>query len=135
MEIRRATNPSIIKFLNPLFTEDGAFTRDIIAKELFEIMIATPDEVFVIVIFEDDEILGFAVAWVQDDREYIWLAQAYSKPGCDRCQGKVAIDLIKQWAIEKFNIHEIRFETDRNVKAIERAWGFKQHATVMSSKF
>ena len=51
MEIKRATDPKIIKFLRPYFTEDGAFTRDIIAKELFEIMVTTPNEIFVVVIF------------------------------------------------------------------------------------
>ena len=77
MEIKRTTNPKIIKFLRPYFTEDGAFTRDIIAKELFEIMIAIPNEIFVAVIFEEDEIHGFAISWLMDNREYVWLAQVW----------------------------------------------------------
>lgn len=135
MEVRRATDPKIIKVLRPYFIEDGAFTRDIIAKELFEIMIAVPNEIFVGIIFEENEIYGFAVAWLPDNREYIWLAQAWSKSGSERKYGQAAIEMIKQWAMEKFNIHEIRFETNRNPKVIERVWGFKSHATVMNCKF
>lgn len=135
MLIRRVTNPRIVEFLHPFFIEDGAFTRDIIAKEIFNIMFITPNEIFVATIFEKAEFLGFAIAWVQEDREYVWLAQAWSKPGTDRKYGKQAIEMIKQWAIKEHNKHEIRFETDRNLKAIERVWGFKPHATVMSGKF
>lgn len=135
MEIRRVTNPEIIKFLYPFFIEDGAYTRDIIAKELFEIMVSVPDEVFVAVIFEENEIMGFGIAWIQDNREYIYLSQAWSKPGCNRNYGKKAINVIEQWAIKEYNIHEMRFETKRNPEAIERAWGFKLHSTTMRSNF
>lgn len=135
MEIKRIKDPKIIKYLRPYFTEDGAFTRDIIAKELFEIMIAVPDEIFVAVIFEKDEIYGFGIAWIQDNREYVWLAQAYSKPGCKRDYGKQAIEMIKQWAIDEHCIHKVRFETERNPKVIERVWGFKTHAYIMEGKF
>ena len=99
MEVKRTTNPEIIKFLRPFFTEDGAFTRDIIAKELFEIMVAVPKEIFVAVIFEEDMIHGFAIGWLMDDREYIWLAQAYSKPGSERKYGQVAIEMLKQFVL------------------------------------
>ena len=135
METKRATNPAIIKYLRPYFIEDGAFTRDIIAKELFEIMISIPDEIFVAVIFEADEIYGFGIAWLMDNREYVWLAQAYLKSGTDRSYGKKVIKIIKQWAINEHNIHKIRFETERNPEAIERVWGFKFHATVMECEF
>lgn len=135
MIIQRVTNPLIIKTLYPLFIEDGGFTRDIVAKELFQIMITSPNEIYVATIIEKDEILGFAVAWVQEDREFVWLAQAWSKPETDRRYGKEAIKMIQQWALKEHNLHEMRFETDRNPKAIERAWGFKFHATVMNCKF
>jgi len=135
MKIKRARDPAIIKHLRKFFTEDGAFTRDIIAKELFEIMVAVPEEIFVAIIFENNEIHGFAISWLMDNREYVWLAQAWSKPGSGRGYGKIAIDMIKQWAIKEFNIHEIRFETERNPEAIERVWGFKTHAYIMKSNF
>jgi len=135
MEIKRVQDPKIIKHLRQFFTEDGAFTRDIIAKELFEIMIAAPNEIFVAVIFEENTIYGFAISWLMDNREYVWLAQAWAKHGSDRKYGRAVIDMIKQWAIKEFNIHEIRFETERNPKVIERAWGFKMHAYIMNCKF
>jgi len=135
MEIRRSTSPKIIKYLRPYFTEDGAFTRDIIAKELFEIMIATPNEIFVGVIFEENKIYGFGIAWLMDNREYIWLAQAWSKSGSERRYGQAVLDMIKQWTIKEHNIHKMRFETNRNPEAIERVWGFKFHATVMKCEF
>jgi len=135
METKRIKDPVIIKHLRKFFTEDGAFTRDIIAKELFEIMIAVPDEIFVAVSFDGNKIQGFAISWLMDNREYVWLAQVWSKQGSGREHGRIAIDMIKQWAIKEFNIHEIRFETSRNPEAIERAWGFKTHAYIMQGKF
>ncbi len=135
MKVKRTQDPKIIKFLRPYFIEDGAFNRDIIAKELFDIMRSTPDEIFVVVILEQDKICGFAISWLMNDREYIWLAQAWSRSGTDRCYGKEAIEMIKRWASKEHNIHEIRFETSRDPKAITRVWGFEPHATVMSSKF
>ena len=135
MEIKRTQDPKIIKFLRPYFAEDGAFTKDIIAKELFNIMCSVPDEIFVVVIFEQDKICGFAISWLMNDREYVWLAQAYSKPGTNRRYGREAIEMTKRWASKEHNIHEIRFETSRNPAAIERVWGFKPHATVMNCRF
>lgn len=135
MEIRRAKNPVIIKHLRPFFIEDGAFNRDVIAKELFDKMVSIPDKIFVVIIFEGDELRGFGIAWVPINREYVWLAQAWSKPGSDRDYGEEAINMIKQWAVSAHNLHEMRFETNRNPKAIERVWGFKIHSTVMRDKF
>lgn len=135
MQIERIQDPKIIKHLRKFFTEDGAFTRGIIAKELFEIMIAVPNEIFVAVVSEEDTIYGFAICWLMDNREYVWLAQVWSKSGLDRKYGKEVISMIKQWAIKEFNIHELRFETERNPKAVEKIWGFKTHAYIMNCKF
>lgn len=135
MEIKRFTDPNIIRELTPFFTEDGAFTRDIIAREIIEIMLATPNEIFVVVVFNKDELYGFAICWLMTDRKYAWLTQAYSKAGNDPSYKKKVFDMIKNWAIETHNIREIRFETEHNSKAIERISDFKVHSYVMNWKF
>lgn len=135
MEIRRFTDPAIIKHLAPFFTEDRAFTRDIIANEFIEIMLAIPNEIFVVVVFDKEDLYGFAISWLMKDRGYIWLAQAYSKSGNDPSYKKKVFDMMKNWAIETHNIHEIRFETEHNTKAIERISDFKVHGYIMNWKF
>lgn len=135
MKVRRWQNPEIIKHLRHYFTEDGSFTRDVIATELFNVMITTPEEIFVVVIFDENDLQGFGIAYVPNNRKYVWLAQVWSKPGIDRKYGKKSMEMIKQWAVQNFNIHEIRFETSRNPKAIKRVWGFKKHSTIMNSEF
>ena len=135
MNIKRAKDPQIIKYLRPYFIEDDACTRDIIAKELFDMMVSVPNEIFVVVIFEENELKGFGIAWIPDNREYVWLSQAWSKSGNERKYGREAIEMIKQWAISEHNIHEIRMETLRNPKVMERIWNFKPYAVVMRNRF
>jgi hypothetical protein len=136
MNIKRIENIDIIKSLYPLFIEDGAYTKDIIAKELYQIMTYTPKDVFIGVIFNDNnDIIGFGVAWRPDDREYIELTQAWMHPKCKRKFGLKVIEMIKKWAIKEFNIHEIRIDTNRNPKAIKRVWGFTIHSYIMNCKF
>lgn len=135
LEVKKAENPIIVKYLKPFFIEDSFYTKDIIAKEIFNMMVKVPREIFVAIIFEKDLLHGFIIGWLEKDNNFIWITQAWSKPGTDRKYGRKAINMIKEWAVNNFNIHEMRFETNRNPKAIERVWGFKIHSYIMKDKF
>ena len=135
MNIIEVHNPAIVRELEPFFIADGTYTKAYIAKELFEKMVARPDDVIVIVLLESGKLKGFAVAWTIAGMDYIFLNQAKYWPGCERMYAKLALQAIEKWAVDKHNIHKMRFETDRNPKAIERAWGFKIHSYIMNKVF
>lgn len=135
MDIIRVQDPKIVNELKPLFTEDGMYCRDEIGQEVFGLMTFKPKDIIVLVIRESENLKGFVVATAEPNREYIWIYQAWYDPKCKRKYGKEAINMLKQWAVDEHNAHEIRFETTRNPKAIKRAWGFTVHAYIMKCEF
>lgn len=134
---RRIKNPNIIVKIKSNFTGDGLYNQDAIANELYRVMLSEPRKIFVVCNFDiHRNINGFLVAWVEDGRDHVWLSQAWSSPQqINRESGKEAIEMIKQWARDEHNLHEIRFETERNPDAIARVWGFETHAYIMKCKF
>ena len=135
MDIVKVSDPKVAKELKQFFTEDGLYCKDEIYQEIFGLMTFKPNDIAVIVLRDDGELKGFAMATVEANREYIWISQAWYNPNCKRIHGKQAINMLKQWAIEEHNKHEIRFETERSPRAIKRAWGFKVHSYIMKCEF
>jgi len=124
-----------MKYIIPHLVEDGGYTRDVITKEILFMMTNSPDDIYVSVAFDRNELTAYAIGWTLPDRQYIWLGQAWIKPGVSRKSVKQALEDIKKWAAKEHNIHEIRFETERSADAIARSWGFNIHGHIMNCKF
>jgi len=132
MLIFRATNYKILKHIYPHLVEDGEYNKDIISKEICSMMMNTPNDICVSVVFNGDELIGYTIGWTLLDRRYVWLGQSWLKVGVNRKDVIKALDIVESWAIEEHNIHEIRFETERNGEAVSRAWGFNVHGYLMN---
>ncbi len=136
VKIFRATNPEIMRLIYPHLVEDGEYTRRIIAKDILGMMTAAPNEIFVAVAFDkEEELVGYTIGWIPVERRYVWLGQSWSSGEYSRNELKDALELVKRWAANEHDIHEIRFETERNADAIVRAWGFELHGYIMNCRF
>jgi len=135
MIIFRARDYHIMEYIIPHLVEDGSYNRNIIAEEILNMMVNSPDDVCIAVVFEGSDLVSYTIGWVIKNREYIWLGQSWIKAGVSRNNIIDGLRIVKLWAIEEHNIHEIRFETERNPKALSRAWGFDIHGYIMNCEF
>ena len=130
MEIFRARNPDIVRYMH--FLDDPDITKKESAKELLTTMIATPDDVFVAVIFDEDELVGHACGIKKEG--YIWTYNAWAKNTLDSKYSAQGFDLIKDWA-KKQGFKSMRCETFRSPEAMERAYGWEKYSTIMQLNF
>lgn len=133
IDIFRAKHPEILQEIMPHLVEDGHYNKAIIVKELATMMLAMPDEICVVVAYQDRELVGYTIGWIPVDRKFVWLGQSWNT--VDRKFGQRAIATVKQWAIDEHDIHEIRFETERNGFALAKKWEFEVHGYIMGCNF
>lgn len=133
IEIKQEINIAIVDKIKEHFVEDGGYTKEVIAAELRRYMTETPDSVFVLVGYDGEEIVGHTIAWLPENRGYIWSDQSWIKNGTPTEYVKMALALMETWAKIK-GVNEIRLETERNKDAIVRRWGFQEHGVIMTKR-
>jgi hypothetical protein len=143
MNIYRATDPMIVKQMH--FDADCDHAAEFYMLDLADLMINKPDSVYVLVIFEGDELIAQTCAVRQDDNNYIWSFNSWSKssvfdnPTPVKENGKkknsYAQQMIKEWAIETFGIHEMRCRTFLDPEKLKRIWGWEILSYELNLKF
>lgn len=131
--IERETDPKIIETLKPNFIEDGCYTKDLMADEFERLMRLLPDSICVLVGYDDDFISGLLIAYVVDNRDYAYLAQAYSISKSDFA--KEGFDMLIEWC-KSLSLNELRYETERDSAQMigTKRYGFSEHGVVMARK-
>jgi hypothetical protein len=148
MNIYRATDPMIVKSMH--FVDDCDHTAQYYMEELALEMFYNADNVFVVVVYEGDELIAHTCAIKLKENNYIWSYNAWSKSQVyevydkppetkDNTNGRkkngYAQQMIKQWAVEKFGIHEMRCRTFLDPEMLKRIWGWEILSHEMTLKF
>ena len=132
MKIVRATSPSGITLIEPLLIADNDRDRSAAADMFRQGLVNVPDAMFVLVAFEEEEVLGFVVAYLPPAVDHVFLHQAWVKPGVTTLADKLFIRLAI-WT-ENAGRHFIRAETQRNPEAFLRRWNFTQVSVIMQHR-
>ena len=135
MKIFRATNPKILRFMNfePLVRE-GVSEQDL-TEDLYVMMDNYPNDTCVSVGFEGNDLVAQTCGRKYDNKDYIWFFNTWGDADIGTEHAKECFDIVKNWSIETFGIHEMRCETFREPKVMERAYGWKQYSTIMALEF
>lgn len=131
--VKREFDPAVIDRLSANFVEDGSYTREIMANEFKQLMIARPDEICVLVGYDDNKIVGHLIAFRPYNRDYIVLDQAWNIATPEH--NLEGFECLKNW-VKSIGLKEIRFETEKDSVALRAAkiWGFESHSIVMSMR-
>lgn len=132
MEIFRTQRPEVLKWIAPHIVEGPDYKVEEIINLIASKMIGTPENICVAIIIDGADLVGYTIGWVV--RDHVWLDQSYLSEKIDRDIGKQAVEIVKEWALEK-DIHDIRFETERSAKALTKAWGFEEFSSIMRMEF
>jgi hypothetical protein len=133
IEIYRTMNEKILPLMYPHFITDSGYSRETIFMEIEYRMINTPNNICVMVVSHGDELLGFAIAWTLPNRGYVWLDQAWATQGLPTGIVKEVLRRIEEWT-EEVGMNMIRTETDRNIRALERAHGWRFHSYIVQKE-
>ena len=127
--IQREFDSSIIDELKPHFVEDVGYTRDMAAAEMKSSMDCNSDDFCMIIARgEDKKIVGYILAWIPENRRYVYMGQAWCIAGHNVAESGMGM-LIK-WATEK-DVDDIVCDTARSTSAIYRAWEFIERSVSM----
>ena len=115
-----------LSLLSEYFIECGDYTKEVILEEL-EYWRKTTD--FLCIISSDGGVVdGFLIGY--RNRNSLWLAQVWRKTGSDLETSRKALEIAKEWAIER-GMTSITFETKRDeMKAMSRI-GFSEFSVIM----
>ena len=143
MNIYRATDPTIVKQMH--FWSDCDHDAEHYMLDLANSMINDAGNVYVLVCFDGDELIGHTCGIRQNSNPYIWIYNAWSKSNVfdrtttDKVDGKkkngLAFNMIRDWAIEKFGIREMRCRTFLDPEMLKRIWGLEVLSYEMNLKF
>lgn len=117
MSIIKTQDPNVSIYLLPWYIE-GDMTRFEIGVNLYERLINDPDNTFVSVAVDDNNVKAVLIAYVRDNDVFIW--QAKAKPGFKGTR-EMFDDLIV-WAKNKKK-DRLATHSPRN-KCVMRRWGF-----------
>ena len=92
-----------------------------------------PDDIYVLVCYEEEKIVAILIAHIVGDRNYALLAQAWSH--VNSVDAKITLDIILDWCKEK-GLSELRAETSSEVSRLIgiKRYGFQGIGYVMSKK-
>ena len=133
MQVFRAVNSKVVGMMR--FFNDKDSTKEEDALELIGMLISSPNEVCVSVIFDGNELVGHTCGYKYPENNYVWSFNSWVKLGVNKEYVIAGLDIVKQWSVDNFNIHEIRCETFRNSKAMKRAYNWDEYSTIMELKF
>lgn len=128
--IRQEQNPTIVCQISGNFVEDSSYNKNVIASEIWSIMANRPDSICVLIGYLFEEIVGHIVAWIPDNRQYIWIDQIWHKNSLEKEIVEKGYEMLVEWAKE-CGINELRAETERSSLAIARKWGFEEHGVIV----
>ncbi len=133
MKIFRAVNPKVAAMMK--FFDDKDSSAGDNMKEMFHMMTAESERVCVSVIFDGDELVGHTCGYKHDDKDFMWSFNSWVKKGIDKEFAIKCLDIVKQWSIDTFDIHNMRCETFRNPEAMKRAYDWDKYSTIMELLF
>lgn len=131
--IKRELNPDIIDKLKENFVADGVYSKDVMCRDFVDYMTNSPDNICVMVGYDDEKIVGHLVAFKPFNRDYVVLDQAWNISTPEHA--KAGFEQLREW-VKSIDCKEIRFETER-ASVITRAcitWGFKGHSVILQMR-
>jgi len=128
--IVRETDPAIVDVLKEHFTEDGCWNKDVMSCDFKSWMESCPEDVCVLVGYDESDMVGFMVGWKVYGRDYACIEQAYSVANGDFA--KQGMETFVEWA-KSIDCNEVRFETEKDsvVQRCLKRYGFTEHSITM----
>jgi len=131
-QVKQETDPKIIYAIMDNFVEDGEWTKKIMAEKFISVMKNAPDDICVIVGYDDNKISGYLVCRINRELNLCYLDQVYS---VDTEISEMGFEKMLKWC-EKNNLkgRNLIFETERDrvgFCAMKR-YGFSEHSVIMT---
>lgn len=132
MRYIRARATAAVDYMEGKLLPDDDFTEGALVEALKEMLINTPDGVFIGQVWDGDEIRAFVIALAPPSMSHVFVHQAWADPMLEgsKTQDKLFLRLCL-WA-ESIGRGELRAETRRNPEAFLRRWGFTPYSQVLS---
>jgi hypothetical protein len=111
---------------------DDDFTEGALVEALKQMLVDTPDDVFIGQVWDGDELRAFVIAFAPPSMRHVFVHQAWADPTLEgsKTQDKLFLRLCL-WA-ESIERRELRAETRRNPEAFLRRWNFVEYSKVLS---
>lgn len=126
-----------VDYLRPMLTDQLDINPSVFAEALKQYLIQLPQQVFIMAVFDGDEVAAFVIGLAEGESDYTLLLQIWvrNKPYTEPPK-TIADNLIKRLAIwtEDIGRSEIHTEVKEGTLSSVGRWNFQKHATILSLK-
>lgn len=133
MVVFRARDVSVLRYVFPVLVVDSGIDVEYIAEFIYGLLINRPDDICIATLFDGSKLRGMVIGIQEPFRDFIWIEQAWIDKGVKKADSCKLLELIEDWALEEFDIKELRFQTERNPSTFEKAWKFRVKGYVMTN--
>lgn len=130
IDIFRAYNPEILDMIEPHMSADDDISVQVRIETIEAWMNNRPDDICVIVIFDDDVLKGCIIGRMLYNNRRAWIDFAWAANDLSSVNSVAAFNEFVAWASEK-GARQVRMETKRSPEALARAYKFKSVSTIM----
>lgn len=134
MKVFNARDPQAIGYIEKHLTPDGEYDLPSYVEMLKNVLTYSRDDVFLPILIDGDEVLGFIIALAAPNQQHVWIIQTYfsEKLTDNKRHDQLFIKLIL-WSLQKGR-RSIRGETLHGSSSKEqfRSWDFKPYSKIMS---
>ena len=130
MYLFRATEPRIFNFLDPKLLEDPHYPKKKFVRDFSDFMLREPDKSLVLVLVEEQELIGYLVAAALDE-ENLFIVQVYMDSHIANTRWPRRVLEETENFARDLRLKRLRAETRRSPEAFLRKWGFETATTII----
>jgi len=132
--VRVRTIAGIDYMADKIMVDDLGTPIDQYINCLKQMITAGQDDIFILQVWDGDEIKAFLIALAPASCEHIWVAQTWISPSLADTKAADRLFLrLLMWS-ESLGRSEVRMETKRDESAFTKRWNFQTHSVIMSFK-
>ena len=122
MRIQRVRDTIGIDYIKDYLYQDNEVTQDRFSEALKTMLTELPDQTFILLSYEGDEVTAFLIAFAPDNKNWIMVMQATQLPALkdEKVLNHLFLRLLL-WA-DNFNRKELRIEIIAKTPSFVRKW-------------
>ena len=134
MRMLRCSQPeATLELLYPYLLEDSDYTKEVLAQMLHRQLTEAPQETFVLVAIDENELLGFVIVIAEYGANHTFVLQAWASNKAPETMSKKILSRVIMWS-EDLGRTSIKIETKREDRGISRRFGFTKYSSMMELK-
>jgi hypothetical protein len=131
MQVLRCTQPEhTVRLLAPYLLEDSDYDKETMLQMLLHHMTATPEQIQVLVAFDENQVLGHTITFAEQGTVYTFILQAWVSNKAPKGLAKKLLSRVEAWT-EDLGRKSIRMETRRKESGFIRRFNFQPFSSIM----